>query len=63
MFDGESATLTATLKDDGVVVTGETLSYEIKHGAITLDSGSDTTDSNGEIDISYTSTGVGDVSI
>lgn len=61
--DSESATLTATLLDNNVAVAGETLSYVIKHGATTIDSGTGTTDSNGEISISYTGTGVGDVDV
>ena len=61
--DSESATVTATLTDNGLVVSGETLSYTVKHGATTIDSGSDTTDNNGEISFTYTSTGVGDVTI
>ena len=60
---GDTDMLTACLLDGSVPVEGETLSYEIKHGATVIDSGSDTTDSNGEISISYTGTGVGDVSV
>ncbi len=62
-YDGDVATITATLKDNGVVVSGETLSYEIKHGQTTIDTGTYTTDNNGQISISYTGTGVGDVSV
>ena len=61
--DSESATLTATLLDNNVAVAGETLSYVIKHGATTIDSGTGTTYSNGEISFNYTATGVGDVDV
>ena len=61
--DSESATITATLTDNGSAVADETLSYTVKHGSTTIDSGSDTTDSNGEISFSYTATGIGDVDI
>ena len=59
----ETSTITAQLKHDGRIATGKTLSYEIKHGSTTIDSGLDTTDSNGEIDITYTGTGIGEVDI
>lgn len=61
--DSESATITATLEDNGVAVSGETLNYVIKHGSTTITTGSDTTDSNGEISFTYSATGVGDVNI
>lgn len=61
--DGESCTVTAVLTDNSVLVSGETLSYTVKHGSTTLDSGSATTDANGSISFSYTATGVGDVDI
>jgi hypothetical protein len=61
---GTSATVTAVLVDqDGDGVVGETLSYQILCGGIVLDSGSDDTDANGELDIVYTGTGVGDVEV
>ena len=60
---GDSDTITATLLDNGVAVAGETLSYQIKHGSTVLDSGTDTTDANGEIEITYTGTGVGDIDV
>ena len=61
--DGETATVTALLTDNSVLVSGETLSYTVKHGATVLDSGSDVTDSNGEISFTYQSAGVGDVTV
>lgn len=60
---GNSISITATLTDIGVAMQGETLSYQVKHGTSVIDSGTDTTDSNGQIDISYTGTGIGDVTI
>ena len=60
---GDSDTITATLLDNGVAVAGETLSYQIKHGSTVLDSGTDTTDANGRIEITYTGTGVGDIDV
>ena len=59
----DTATVTATLKDGVTALTGETLSYEIKHGQTTIDTGTDTTDNNGQITISYTGTGIGDVDV
>ena len=60
---GDTDNITATLKDNGVVVSGETLNYQIKHGSTVIDSGTDTTDSNGQITITYTGTGIGDVDV
>ena len=59
----ETATITALLECDGLPVYNERLSYSVKHGSTVLDSGSVTTDSNGEASISYTGTGVGDVDV
>ena len=58
-----TVTVTGVLINNSMPVEGETLSYEVKHGSTVIDSGSDTTDSNGEISISYTGTGVGDVEV
>lgn len=60
---GDVDSIIATLKDNGVVVSGETLSYQIKHGSTTIDTGTDTTDNNGQISITYTGTGIGDVDV
>ena len=35
----------------------------IKHGSTTISTGSDTTDSNGEISVTYAATGVGDITV
>ena len=61
--DSESATITATLTDNSSAVSGKTLSYVIKHGSTIISTGSDTTDSNGQISFNYASTGVGAVTI
>lgn len=60
---GDSDTITATLTNNGVAVSGESLSYQVKHGSTVIDSGSSTTDSNGEIEIEYIGTGVGDIDV
>ncbi len=44
-------------------VADKILTYEIKHGSTIIDSGTDTTDSNGQISISYVGTGVGDIEV
>ena len=61
--DSESTTVTATLRDNQVLVPNQELSYTVKHGATTIDSGSDTTDANGEISFTYTASGIGDVTV
>lgn len=62
--DSDIANITATLSDGTGGVSSETLSYEIydKDDNV-LDSGSDTTDANGEISFTYAATGIGDVSV
>lgn len=60
---GNTNTITATLLDGSIPVSGETLSYEIKKGSTVIDSGSDTTDDNGEIEIEYISTGAGNIDV
>ena len=59
----ETATITALLEYDGSPVYNERLSYSVKHGSTVLDSGTLTTDINGQATITYTGTGVGDVSV
>lgn len=59
----ETSTITATLKNDGVPQTSKTLNYTIKHGATTITSGTKTTNNQGQANISYTGTGVGDVEV
>lgn len=60
---GDTDTITTTLLSDSTPVSGETLSYQVKHGSTVLDSGSGTTDSNGQISINYTGTGIGDIDV
>lgn len=61
--DEETVTITALLTDNSVAVTGETLTYTVKHESTTIDTGTATTDSNGRISFEYESSGVGDVDI
>ena len=61
--DSESATVTATLRDNQVLVPNQELAYTIKHGSTTISSGSDTTDNDGQISFTYTSSGIGDVTV
>ena len=60
---GDTDTITATLLCGSTPVSGETLSYQIKHGSTVLDSGTGTTNANGEIEIIYTGAGVGDIDV
>ena len=59
----ETSTITATLKDTGTPLTSKTLNYMIKHGSTTITSGTKTTDSNGQANITYTGTGIGNVQV
>lgn len=59
----ETATLTAQLTHNGSAVTGKTLSYKILHGSTVIDSGSDTTNNQGKITITYTGTAIGEVDL
>ena len=61
--DGESATITALLTKDNIPIEDIELEYSIKHGNTVIDSGTITTDSDGEANIVYTASGVGDVDI
>lgn len=61
---GDSTTVTATLLDqDGDAIPNRTLNYNVKHGSTTLDTGSATTNSNGQISVSYTGTAIGQVDV
>lgn len=62
-YDSETATITATLTQSGSGYEGETLTYQIKQGSTVIDSGSDTTDANGEISFNYAATGIGNVDV
>jgi len=61
--DGESATVTALLTENSVPIGSVELEYSVKHDNTVIDSGTVTTDSNGEANIVYTATGVGDVNV
>ena len=61
--EDETATLTAQLKYNGSAVSGKTLTYKILHGSTVIDSGSDTTNNQGKITITYTGTAVGQVDV
>ena len=60
---GDTDIITATLLSDSTPVSGEILSYQIKHGSTVLDSGTGTTNANGEIEITYTGAGAGDIDV
>ena len=55
----ETSTITATLTHEETPLTSKTLNYQIKHGSTIIDTGTDTTDNNGQISFSYTGTGIG----
>ena len=61
--DGDACTLSGVLTFNGVVVPDETIDYNIMHDGTVLDSGSLTTDDNGEINLNYIAAGVGDVDV
>ena len=61
---GNTTTITATLQDqDGDGIANRELNYVVKTGSKVLYRGSDTTDSNGEIDINYTGTARGKIDV
>ena len=60
---GGTSVITATLTKNGLPFVNQEISYEIKHGSTLIDSDSDFTNNAGQITISYTGTGVGDISI
>ena len=61
--DGDACTLSGVLTFNGVVVPDEPIDYNIMHDGTVLDSGSLTTDDNGEINLNYIAAGVGDVDV
>ena len=61
--NNETSTITATLTHETTPLTSKTLNYQIKHGSTIIDSGTDTTDNNGQITIQYTGTEVGKVDV
>lgn len=60
---GNTSVITATLTRNGLPFVNQEISYEIKHGSTLIDSDSDFTNNAGQITISYTGTGAGDINI
>ena len=60
---GGTSVITATLTKNGLPFVNQEISYEIKHGSTIIDTDSDFTNNSGQITISYTGTGVGDINI
>lgn len=60
---GDSASAIATLTADEEPAVGEEIEYTIKHDSTVISEGTATTNSVGQVTISYTGTGVGDVEI
>ena len=58
-----NAVVTALLTRNGSAYGSQTLSYTIKHGSTTIDSGTATTNNSGQATITYTGTGAGDVQV
>lgn len=60
---GGTSVITATLTRNGLPFVNQEIGYQIKHGSTIIDADSDFTNNSGQITISYTGTGVGDVDI
>lgn len=60
---GGTSVITATLTKNGLPYVNQEIGYQIKHGSTIIDADSDFTNNSGQITISYTGTGVGDVDI
>ncbi len=60
---GDNASAIATLTVDEEPAVGEEIGYVIKHDSTIISEGTATTNSSGQITISYTGTGVGDIEI
>jgi hypothetical protein len=60
---GDTITITANLSKDGLPLVNEEVEYEISVGSTVIDSDSDFTDNAGQIIISYTGTGAGDIEV
>lgn len=60
---GDTTTITATLTRNSLPFVNQEITYEIKHGSTIIDSDSDFTNNAGQITISYTGTGAGDITI
>ncbi len=60
---GNTTTITATLTRNDLPFVNQEILYEIKHGSTMIDRGSDFTNNAGQITISYTGTGIGDIEV
>ena len=60
---GGTSVITATLTKNGLPYVNQEIGYQIKHGSTLIGADSDFTNNSGQITISYTGTGVGDVDI
>ena len=60
---GDSITITATLTKNALPFVNREIEYEITSGSTVIDSGSDFTNNAGQITISYTGTGIGDIEV
>lgn len=60
---GDTTTITATLTRNSLPFVNKEITYEIKHGSTLINRDSDFTNNAGQITISYTGTGVGDITI
>ena len=60
---GDTTTITATLTRNSLPYVNQEITYEIKAGSTIIDSDSDFTNNAGQITISYTGTGAGDITI
>lgn len=60
---GGTSVITATLTKNGLPYVNQEIGYQIKHGSTIIGADSDFTNNAGQITISYTGTGVGDVDI
>jgi hypothetical protein len=65
IMTGETATITATLEDNGVPVSGETVTFEVRKQSddSLIETLTDVTDSNGVATVSYLGQGTGDIYI
>lgn len=60
---GDTAIITANLTKNSLPFVNQEIEYEISDGSTIIDSGSDFTNNAGQITISYTGTGAGDIQI
>lgn len=60
---GDTAIITASLTKNSLPFVNQEIEYEISDGSTIIDSGSDFTNNAGQITISYTGTGAGDIQI